>query len=63
MVVIGLLVTLLGFLLSLLSLGVASSAGIRLAMICFGIAVSIFGILGMINPVFLKNAVWKGGSR
>ena len=63
MVVTGLLVTLLGFLITLMSLGFASSTGARLAIVCAGIAVSIFGILGIINPAFLKNAVWKGGSK
>jgi hypothetical protein len=60
MVFLGLLVTFAGFLLSVLSLGLASGVGARLGIVLVGIAVSLFGIIGMINPAYLKNAVWKG---
>jgi len=59
MVFIGLLVTVLGFVLSLLSLGLASSVGARMALVLAGIAVSLVGILGIINSAYLKNAIWK----
>ena len=59
MVAIGLLVTLLGFVLSLLSLGMASSVNGRLVMVLAGIAISLFGIMGLINPAYLKKAIWR----
>lgn len=59
MVAIGLLVTLLGFGLSLLSLGMVSSVNGRLMMVLAGIAVSLFGIMGLINPAYMKKAIWR----
>jgi hypothetical protein len=60
MVAVGLLVTLAGFLITVSSLGLASSVGARLVIVLVGIAVSLFGIIGFINPAYLKNAIWKG---
>jgi hypothetical protein len=59
MVLAGVVVTVLGFLLSLLSLGLTSSVGVRMAMALAGIAVSLAGILGLINPAYVRNAIWK----
>ena len=59
MLLIGILVTFLGFILSVLSLGMASSVGGRMAMVLIGLAVSLFGIIGLINRAFLKNAIWR----
>ena len=59
MLYIGIAVTLLGFLISLFSLGMTSSVSGRLGMVLIGLAVSLFGIIGMVNPAFVKNAIWK----
>lgn len=59
MVYVGLLITLAGFALSLMSLSLASSTGARMGMVLAGIAVSLFGIIGVINPAYIKNAIWK----
>jgi hypothetical protein len=59
MVLVGLLVTVLGFVVSLLSLGFASSVGARMTLALAGIATSLVGILGLINSAYLKNAIWK----
>ncbi len=59
MAIIGVLVTLLGFVIALLSLGLTSSVGVRMAMVLAGIAVSFTGILGMINRAYQKNAIWR----
>jgi hypothetical protein len=56
---VGLVVTLLGFAVAVLSVGVSSSVSVRLVMVLIGIAVSLFGILGIINPAFQKNANWR----
>ncbi len=59
MILVGVLITLLGFAISVLSLGFASTVGARMAMVLVGIAVSLFGIIGVINRVYLKNAIWR----
>jgi hypothetical protein len=59
MVFVGLIITVLGFALSVLSLGMASSVNGRLVMVVAGIAVSLFGIMGVLNPAYLKNAIWR----
>ncbi len=59
MVFLGLLVTLAGFLIAFLSLGLASSIGARMTMVLAGIAVSLTGILGILNNAYLKKAIWR----
>ncbi len=59
MVLIGLLITLLGFLIALLSLGMTSSVNGRLIMVLAGLAVSLFGIIGVVNRAYLKNPIWR----
>jgi hypothetical protein len=59
MVVVGILVTFLGFVISLLGLGLTSGVGARMAAALIGIAVSLFGIIGLINKAYLQNAIWK----
>ena len=59
MVLIGILMTLLGFVLSVLSLGLTSSVGGRMTMVLVGMAISLTGILGVINRAYLKNAIWR----
>ena len=61
MILIGILVTFLGFVISVLSLAATSSVGGRLIMVVAGMAVSLFGILGLLNKAYLKNAIWKKG--
>jgi cytochrome c biogenesis protein CcdA len=59
MIYAGILVTLLGFTIAVLSLGMTSSVNARLVMVLVGIAVSLFGIMGLINKAYLKNAIWR----
>jgi hypothetical protein len=59
MIFIGILVTLLGFVISVLSLGMTSSVGGRMTMVLIGLAVSLTGIIGVINRACLKNAIWR----
>ena len=59
MALLGILVTFLGFVISFLSLGMMSSVNGRMIMVLIGIAVSFGGILGLINPAFMKNANWR----
>jgi uncharacterized membrane protein YgaE (UPF0421/DUF939 family) len=59
MAVVGLVITFLGFLLAAGSVGLTSSNGVRLGLVLVGIAISLFGILGVLNPAYQKDAVWK----
>lgn len=59
MIYAGILVTLLGFVIAVASLGIASGVNARLIIVLLGLAVSLFGIIGMINPAYLKNAIWR----
>jgi len=59
MAIAGIVVTFVGFLIAAASVGVISGAGGRLVVVLIGIAVSLFGIMGMINPAYQKDAVWK----
>ena len=59
MLLMGILVTLLGFLISFVSLGVSSSVEGRMVIALIGIAVSLFGIIRVLNGYCLKNALWR----
>ena len=59
MVYAGILITLLGFAISVLSLGMASSVGARMVIVLIGLVVSLFGIVGVINRAYLNNAIWR----
>ena len=61
MVWIGIVMTLAGFALSVLSLGIASSVNARLVIVLLSIAISFAGIIGLINPAFVKKAIWRAG--
>lgn len=59
MILVGILVTFSGFVISLLSLNMASGVSGRMVMVLAGIAVSLFGIFGLINKAYVNNAIWK----
>ena len=59
MALVGLVITFVGFLLAAASVGISSSNGVRLALVVVGILISMGGILGVINPAYQKNVVWK----
>jgi len=59
MVLAGVIVTFLGWLIALASVGVMSSVGGRLVMVLVGLGVSLVGIIGMLNRAFLSKAIWK----
>ena len=59
MTFVGLAVTFLGFVIAFISLGVTDSTAVRMGMVLAGIAVSLFGIMGLINPAYQKDVVWK----
>ena len=55
----GVLITLLGFIISVLSLTMSSSVGGRMTIVLIGMAVSLIGIIGVLNRAYLKNAIWR----
>ena len=59
MALVGLAITFVGFLLAAASVGISSSNGVRLAIVVIGIVISLVGIMGVINPAYQKNAIWK----
>jgi hypothetical protein len=59
MTFVGLAVTFLGFVIAFISLGVTDSTGVRLVMVLVGIAVCLFGIMGVITPAYQKTWIWK----
>jgi hypothetical protein len=59
LILVGIAVTVFGFVISLLSLGMTSTVNARLAMVLVGLVVSLFGIIGLINRAYLKNPIWK----
>ena len=59
MVLVGLVITLVGFLLAMSSVGIASGTLGRLILVLVGIALSLGGIMGGLNPAYMKSAIWK----
>ncbi len=59
MIFVGIIVTFLGFLISVASLGITASTGGRLGLVIVGIATSLVGIMGILNQAYLKIAIWK----
>jgi hypothetical protein len=61
MKIVGILVAFLGFVVSFASLALNSTGG-RFALVILGLALSLFGILGILNNAHLHHAIWKSGA-
>jgi cytochrome c biogenesis protein CcdA len=59
MALVGLVTTFVGFLLAAASVGIAGGTSTRLILVLAGIVISLVGIIGLINPAYQQNAVWK----
>jgi hypothetical protein len=59
MTLAGLIVTVLGFLIALASLTIATGVNARLGIVIVGLIVSLVGIIGLINPAYMKTAIWR----
>ena len=55
----GVLITLLGFIVAVLSVAMTSSIAGRMVVVLIGIAICLIGIIGVLNSAFLKNANWR----
>ena len=56
---IGLLVAFAGFAITLSGLGMTADLTMRMIAALVGIAVSLVGIIGVLNPAYNKDAIWK----
>jgi hypothetical protein len=56
---IGLLMALTGWVIPVLALTVTQSVATRFILAVVGLALSLTGILGLLNKAHLKNALWK----
>jgi hypothetical protein len=54
-----LLLTFLGFLISFLSVALTASTTGRLIITLIGLAISLFGVIGVLNRAYMKSAIWK----
>lgn len=59
MALVGIVITFIGFLLAASSVGLMAGTSGRLVLVLAGIVISLVGIIGVINPAYQKNAVWK----
>ncbi len=56
---IGLACTIGGWALAVAGLFFTSSNGGRIVIACLGIALALYGSLGVLNPYYVARAVWK----
>lgn len=59
MYIAGVVVTFIGFLISIMSLGMTSSVNGRMILVLIGIVVSLGGIIGVLNRACLSKAIWR----
>jgi hypothetical protein len=59
MLLAGIVVTFLGFLISVASLGMTSSVEGRMVAVLIGIAVSLVGIIGVLSRYYASKAIWR----
>ena len=59
MKIVGVLVVLAGWLIPVVGITITQSTSVRFALAVLGIAVTLFGILGMLNKAHLKSALWR----
>jgi len=59
MMIAGVVITFLGFLIALFSVGMTSDTTMRLIISLVGIAVSLVGIIGVLNRACMAKAIWR----
>jgi hypothetical protein len=59
MTIAGLVITIVGFLIALFSVGMTADNTMRLVIVLVGIAVSLTGIIGVLNRACLSKAIWR----
>jgi hypothetical protein len=61
MKLVGVLMAVFGWFVPVFGLGITQSNAARLTLCIVGIAISLVGILGVLNKAHQKTAVWKKG--
>ncbi len=56
---VGVLCILGGWVVALAGLFLTPAVGGRIALACLGIAISLYGSLGILNGYYLQRAIWK----
>ena len=59
MKLVGFLLALAGWLIPIVTVVLIQSTAVRMTMSIFGIAISLVGILVVLNKAHLKQAIWK----
>ena len=59
MTIAGLVITIVGFLIAVFSLGMTTDNTMRLVIVLVGIAVSLIGIIGVLNRAYMSKAIWR----
>lgn len=59
MKLIGILLVIVGWLIPVIALAETQSNTVRLVLSLIGIAITLVGILGVLNKAHLKHAIWK----
>ena len=59
MKLVGLLLAIVGWLIPVIALNFTQSLGARFGACIVGIAVTLFGILAVLNNAHQKDAIWK----
>lgn len=59
MKLVGLALVIIGWLLPIVTLPYTQSLKVRFVLAVLGIAISLFGILSVLNKEHLKKAIWK----
>jgi len=59
MKIVGVLVVLAGWLIPVVGVTITQSTSVRFALVLLGSAVTLFGIVGVLNKAHLKSAIWK----
>ncbi len=56
---VGVLLAIVGWLVPVIALNYTQSMGARFSLALVGIAISLAGILGVLNSAHLKTVIWK----
>ncbi|HVP44177.1 MAG TPA: hypothetical protein VMS96_12150 [Terriglobales bacterium] len=59
MKILAIVVAVLGWLLPILGLVLTASNPVRLTLCVLGIGLCSLAVLGMLNPAYVKHAIWK----
>ena len=59
MQIVGILLALVGWLIPVVGLTLTQSLAARFVLVVLGIGIGLIGILGVLNKVHLKKAIWK----